>query len=163
MRPLFAVAGWIAAAVVAIGIGIAGVQAIGEQITAGTGGDVLSAEEASRLLAAEGGPLPSAASPSAAPPTPTASPSAPPPSATPVQPANVGSFSVAGGTVTAGCLPGGAYLISWTPAQGYTVKQYRRGPDAEYAEVRFQSGGSGKGGGDSRVRITCVGNVPVQR
>ena len=150
MRPLFAVAGWIAAAAAAIGIGLAGVQTIGNGITAGTGGDVLTAEEAARELAAA--PPPSSA-PSA---TLSATPSSPPPD----QPVNVQAFGGPGGTVVAGCLPAGAYLVNWTAAQGYRVKEERRGP-GEYAEVRFDSGsGKGKGNGESRIRVRCVGSVP---
>ena len=154
MRSLFAVAGWIAAAVAAIGIGLAGVQTIGNGITAGTGGNVLTAEEAARELAAAP-PVPSA--------TPSSSPSVVPPAAspTPDQPVNVRPFAGTGGIVTAGCLPAGAYLVNWSSAQGYNVKEYRRGP-GEYAEVRFESGSSrGKGNGESRVRIRCTANVPT--
>jgi hypothetical protein len=150
MRPLFAVAGWIAAAVAAIGIGLAGVQAIGNGITAGTGGDVLTAEEAARELAA-------------APPVPSSTPSSSPSvgSPTPDQPVNVQAFAGTGGTVTAGCLPAGAFLVNWSSAQGYGVKEYRRGP-GEYAEVRFESGSrKGRGNGESRVRIRCTASVPT--
>jgi hypothetical protein len=150
MRSLFAVAGWIAAAAAAIGIGLAGVQTIGNGITAGTGGNVLTAEEAARELAAAPSVIPSStsASPSVASPTPD-------------QPVNVRPFAGTGGTVTAGCLPGGAYLVNWSSAQGYNVKEYRRGP-GEYAEVRFGSGShKGKGNGESRVRIRCMANVPT--
>jgi hypothetical protein len=145
MRPLLAAAGWIAAALAAIGIGLAGVQAIGNGITAGTGGDVLTAEEAARELAAA--------------PPPVTSPSPSSASPTPDQPLNVRAFAGTGGTVTAGCLPAGAYLVNWSSAQGYRVEEYRRGP-GEYAEVRFESD-SRKGNGESRVRIRCAAGVPA--
>lgn len=154
MRSLLAVAGWIAAAVAAIGIGLAGVQTIGNGITAGTGGNVLTAEEAARELAAAP-PVPSA--------IPSSSPSVGSPAVSPApdQPVNVRPFAGTGGTVTAGCLPAGAYLVNWSSAQGYNVKEYRRGP-GEYAEVRFESGSHrGKGNGESRVRIRCTANVPT--
>jgi hypothetical protein len=164
MRSLFVVLGWVAAAAAAIGIGLAGVQAIGTGITAGTGGDVLTAEQAARELAAAG-PLPSG-SPS---PGPTAGPSDSAPatvsasaSATP-EPVNVRVFGGTAGTVQAGCLPNGPKLVSASPAQGYSIKETRPGP-GEYAEVRFDrnGGNSGKGNGESRVRIRCgADGVPV--
>jgi hypothetical protein len=74
-----------------------------------------------------------------------------------------------GGTVVADCRPGGAYLVSWSPAPGYEVGTVSRGP-ALVAQVIFNSaansvtmmvscstgmptatstiGGSGSGGGD---------------
>jgi hypothetical protein len=52
-------------------------------------------------------------------------------------------------------------LISWWPAQGYSIDRVDPGP-GEYAEVRFSSGSkSGKGNGEVRVRVRCVGAVPV--
>ena len=159
MRPLLAAAGWIAAAVAAIGIGLAGVQTIGAGITDDTGNDVLSAEQAARELAAAGPqPTTRSAEPTVPPASPPASPSASPAPSEGTERV----FSGTGGTVRVRCLPGGAELISWSPAQGYGVKEYRQGP-AEYAEVRFEraGGGKGKGSGDSRVRITCVGGSPV--
>jgi hypothetical protein len=157
MRPLLVVAGWIAAAAAAIGIGLAGVHTIGTGITAGTGGDVLTAEEAARELAAAqplpSQPLPSRSTPSPSQPTPS------PSRSVPDGPANVRVFAGPGGSVRAGCLPAGAVLVTWSPAQGYSVKEYRQGP-GEYAEVRFDRG-SGRGSGDSRVRIRCVAGSPV--
>jgi hypothetical protein len=155
MRLLFAVAGWVAAAGAATLIGLAGVQVIGNGITAGTGGDVLTAEQAARELAAAE-PLSSAPAP-----TPSSTPS--PSSAAPTAegPANVRVFGGPGGTVRAGCLRGGAVLVTWSPAQGYSVEEYRVGP-GEYAEVRFDRGSSsGKGNGESRVRVRCVGGAPT--
>jgi hypothetical protein len=155
MRPLLAVAGWVAAAMAATAIGLAGVQTIGNGITDGAGNDVLSAEQAARDLAAA--PPPSGSSrPEAPPSAPSGTPSTEPSSA----PTNERVFSGDGGTVRAACVPGGAKLISYSPADGYSVKEARTGP-AEHAEVRFDRGSSGKGNGESRVRITCVGGVPV--
>jgi hypothetical protein len=155
MRLLVVVAGWVAAAGAAILIGLAGVQVIGNGITAGTGGDVLTAEQAARELAAA---EPAPSSPASTPPS-----TPPPSSAAPTveAPANVRAFGGQGGTVRAGCLPGGAVLVNWSPAQGYSVEEYRAGP-GEYAEVRFDRGSnSGKGDGESRVRVRCVGGVPT--
>jgi hypothetical protein len=161
MRSLFAVVGWVAAAVAAIGIGLTGVRAIGNGITAETGGGVLTAEQAERELAAAP-PLPSASprSPSTGP-SGSASPSGDA-SAVP-EVANVRVFGNAVGSVQAGCLPAGAKIVSSSAAIGYSIKESRLGP-GEYAEVRFDrnGGNSGKGNGQVRVRIRCgTDDVPV--
>jgi hypothetical protein len=43
-----------------------------------------------------------------------------------------------GGDVVASCQPAGAYLISWSPLQGYEVSFVARGPAAT-ARVTFES------------------------
>jgi hypothetical protein len=148
------VVGWLAAAAAAIGTGVAGVQVIGGGITTGTGGDVLTAAEAADELARAGTP--------SAPP-PVVSPSAPSSSAPPsTVPTNRRTLAGQAGSVIAECTPAGAVLVSWTPAQGYAVERVERGP-GEYGEIRFSSGrgSSGKGNGEIRVRVRCVGGVPV--
>ena len=156
---LLIVAGWLAAAAAAIGTGLAGVQVIGGGITTGSGGDVLTSAEAADQLARAGPPpaAPSTASPSA-----TQS-GATPPGPTPTGPTNLRTLPGPAGFVIAGCTPAGAVLISWTPAQGYSIERADPGPGSEYAEVRFRSGGgrSGKGNGEVRVRVRCMGGVPV--
>src|SRR5689334_24558233 len=47
-------------------------------------------------------------------------------------------YSSTGGTVVARCSGGNAYLVSWSPAQGYEVGRVRRGP-APTATVGFRS------------------------
>jgi hypothetical protein len=63
-------------------------------------------------------------------------PSVPPPSPAP-QPTTTVLTSV-GGTVVAGCQSAGAYLFSWSPAQGYEVSNVIRGPAAT-TKVTFTS------------------------
>jgi hypothetical protein len=63
-------------------------------------------------------------------PRPSASRPAPAP-----QPASTVLTSV-GGTVVAGCQPAGAYLVTWSPAQGYQATRVVRGPAAT-AKVAF--------------------------
>ncbi len=147
------VAGWLAAAVAAIGTGVAGVQVIGGGITDGSGGDVLTAAEAADQLGRAGTPSPA---PPVVPPPVTTSSSAP------TNPTNRRTLAGPAGSVIAECTPAGAVLVSWTPAQGYGVERFERGP-GEYAEIRFSSGrdSSGKGNGEVRVRVRCVGGVPV--
>jgi hypothetical protein len=60
----------------------------------------------------------------------------------------------AGGSVLAGCAGADAYLISWSPQQGYAAADVVRGP-APTARVVFLAGGAGV-----RLTVTCAGSVP---
>lgn len=79
----------------------------------------------------------------------------PTPTFTP-DPTQVGTLlSSQAGSVVAACEPAGAYLLTWSPAQGYAVEQFVRGP-AAVASVVFDT--------DSRavtMRISCQGGTPV--
>jgi hypothetical protein len=55
-----------------------------------------------------------------------------------------------GGTVVARCSAGGAYLKSWSPAQGFMVDSFARGPAAA-AHVTFESSGR-----SITMRISCL-------
>ena len=70
----------------------------------------------------------------------SAPPSVPPPAPSPApspQPSDAVLTSI-GGTVVAGCQAAGAYLVSWSPAQGYEVTKVIRGPAAT-TKVTFTS------------------------
>ncbi len=157
-RPLMVGAGWAAAAVVATAIGLAGIRLVGESLTSTPGG-VLSQQQVDRALA-EASDSPSASpaeSPSASP-----SPSDTPTTASPTTTTATGpapaqrSFAVRGGTAVAVCSGSQAYLVSWSPAQGYRVERTRQGPDRE-VEVRFDSG---HGHGHSEIKIRCANGIP---
>ena len=60
-----------------------------------------------------------------------------------------------GGSVLAGCAGPAAYLISWSPQQGYAADDVVRGPAAE-ARVVFLAGSAGV-----RLTVTCAGGVPT--
>jgi hypothetical protein len=97
-------------------------------------------------------------SPSAAPGTGTSS-QAPPDSASGTV------LTSKGGDVVASCLAAGAYLDSWSPAQGYLVADVTRGP-AQTAGVTFEAGDdSGEDSGEGAVIMTvsCSGGVPSAR
>ena len=76
--------------------------------------------------------------------TPAANPAAPAPSATTAAPRPAASppagtvLTSPGGTVLAECRPAGAYLVSWSPVQGYEATDVTRGP-ATTAGVVFES------------------------
>jgi hypothetical protein len=91
---------------------------------------------------------PLAPRPKKSPPTPSVPPSPPAP-----QPATT-DLTSAGGSVVAGCQPAGAYLVSWSPAQGYEASWVIRGPAAT-AKVTFA--GSRK---LVTMAISCSGGVP---
>ncbi|WP_424535256.1 hypothetical protein ACOZ38_34665 [Sphaerisporangium viridialbum] len=64
-------------------------------------------------------------------------------------------FSARGGAVVARCAGGLVTLRSWTPAQGYEVKDAERGP-RDKVRVRFE-------GGDARteIEIHCSADHPI--
>jgi hypothetical protein len=63
-------------------------------------------------------------------------------------------FTSRGGTVAARCDGDQAYLVYWTPAQGYHTDDINRGP-ARMASVTFEGRGP-----EVRIVITCAGSVP---
>jgi hypothetical protein len=72
-------------------------------------------------------------------PTPSAAPAASRTVASPRPPATAGTVLMSqGGTVLAECRPAGAYLVSWSPTQGYEAADVTRGPAAT-ARVVFGS------------------------
>jgi hypothetical protein len=87
-------------------------------------------------------------------PPPPATPPAPAPSP-PAPPAATTVLTSAGGTLVARCQPAGAYLVSWSPQQGYEVSGVSRGPAAS-AKVTFE--GSSK---LVTMVVSCRGGVPA--
>jgi serine/threonine-protein kinase len=61
----------------------------------------------------------------------------------------------AGGTVLAQCRTQGAYLVSWSPSQGYEAGQVLRGP-ATTAQVTFESVA-----GSVTMVVSCPAGVPT--
>jgi hypothetical protein len=59
-----------------------------------------------------------------------------------------------GGNVVASCQAAGAYLISWSPQQGYETGDVRRGPAAQ-ASVTFESAAN-----SVVMRVTCQDGAP---
>jgi hypothetical protein len=101
-------------------------------------------------------PLETGAEPSA---RPTASWPATAPSALPTvgivsMPAST-ALTSQGGTVVADCQPPGAYLVSWSPAQGYEAGKVDRGP-AAVAQVTFDSAAN-----SVTMVVSCSSGVPT--
>lgn len=65
------------------------------------------------------------------------------------------TLTSSGGSVIAVCTSAGAYLSSWSPAQGYQVAEVRRGP-AAVARVEFQAGTT-----ETELAAVCHAGVPV--
>lgn len=61
------------------------------------------------------------------------------------------------GSVMAECLPAGAYLLYWSPNQGFQADEVHRGP-APFASVIFRGAGNSVG-----VHVSCRAGTPVER
>jgi hypothetical protein len=61
------------------------------------------------------------------------------------------------GSVTAACQPGGAYLLYWSPDQGYQADDVIRGP-AALARVIFE-----RPGNEVVMQVSCKSGSPVAR
>ena len=146
-RFLAGVGAWLLGACAATGGSLLAVSALGQGI-APAPSQQLTEIAVSRALASEAveaTPAPSAPQPvvstSATPLVPhvkkhSAAPSVPPAAPAP-QPTDTALTSI-GGTVMADCQAAGAYLASWSPAQGYAATRVIRGPAAT-AKVTFAS------------------------
>lgn len=139
MRPWKAGLGWLVAAVVATLVGLGGIRLVGDSLT-GTPGGVLSEDDVERALATPPSGGPSGSGPAAT--TPSGGPQR--------------SFTVTGGSAIARCLDGDrAYLVSWSPAQGYQVTEHDQGPDDD-VDVRFAGPD-----GFFEISVTCRGGTPA--
>jgi hypothetical protein len=139
-RGLFVVGGWLLAAAIAAGVGVLAVSLLSSSF-AGTRVRLLDQQTVARDLAKATG---SAHPPSSARPSPRApSPSVPASSTPGRSPAShpvSRSFASPGGAVVARCTATNAYLVSWTPGQGFETDEHVRGP-AKTAYVSFDSDG----------------------
>jgi hypothetical protein len=140
------VAGWLAAAVLSTGVTLAAVSSIGTGIFGSSAGP-LDRQEINEALAT---------------PEPTGSPTEPEPTGSPTEPeptdpvAEPSVITSAGGTVVARCAAGGLVeLLSWSPAQGFSVDNAEHGPARE-VDVEFESEDD-----DVEMKIQCVDGVPV--
>ncbi len=154
-RVLLGIGAWLVGVGAATGGSLAAVSLIGQSI-AGTPTQQLTVSAVNHALASGGRDTEPS---SAASPTPAAGRrgAAAAPSSSPrgaVAPAGT-LLSAAGGTVLASCTPAGAYLISWSPQQGYQAEDVIRGP-APVARVFFTAGQQGE-----RMLVTCQAGVPV--
>jgi hypothetical protein len=145
-RTVTGVLAWLGAVVVATGVGLAAVNAIGVGLV-GADQRVLSASDVQSRLAAAGAP-------SAVPvpvPVPTTEPTAGP-SPAPSPSASPKAFPTDGGTVVARCVDGRADIITASPAQGWRIHDEA---EQDRGRVRFEAGGD-----RIELRLSCAGDEP---
>jgi hypothetical protein len=159
---------WIVGAVIAAGVGLLALSLIGDGLSTTTGRPLTPdavAREASAVPAPptlsessppQVAPLASASSPGG---TPSKIPAATEPAAPPAPATRPTDrvLTTSGGTAIVRCTGSLAYLVSWSPNQGYGFDNVERGP-GDRVRVRFRSD-------DNKVdlRATCVGGVPEPR
>lgn len=151
-RPLVAgVVGWVAGAAASVTVGLLALSQVGANLSLDGGNRVVPVE-----------PLAQVASPQTPAPPPAGT------SSTPVPPSSraTGTSSPTatdrpaqrldspGGYVVAQCRSGGAYLVYWSPAQGYHVDGVVRGPAAT-VKVTFEGRGR-----EVRMIVTCGPDGP---
>lgn len=129
---------WSAAAVLGVGAGMAAISAVGTGITE-RGVKPMTPDEVAAALAVPAtppGPSP-AAEPSSAPPRDKPRP-APTVTVTRQVTAAITNLASEAGDIVARCDGGAAFLVSWTPAQNFSVGASNRTPPGAVF-VRFQS------------------------
>lgn len=149
-RVLASVAAWLVGAAASIGIGLLALSLIGNGLTDGaiqplTEEAVAKAISTRPTVTATGVPAGSAG-----------------PTATPTTGHDSEHLlSSVGGTAVARCTDGSAYLVSWSPAQGYRTGKVVRGAAVEVLVV-FENE---SGGTERKVMLfaSCVDGVPQAR
>jgi serine/threonine-protein kinase len=170
-RILFGVAAWLLGAATATAGSLLAISLLGQGITADPG-QLLTQDAVTRALAteaAEASPPPvtapssQLASPSASvtpAATVTPTPHTPDPAVPAAPVASEGTvLTSAGGEVVASCQPAGAYLISWSPRQGYEVNGVTRGP-AVTARVTFSTVTVSPSASEVTMVVSCSAGVP---
>jgi hypothetical protein len=131
---------------VAVGVGVLALSLIDSGLASGAGQPLPAAVVQPRMAA------PTSSSPvETGPARPPSTRAAPAPSATAGPPRQLLS---SGGTVIASCTSTEAYLVSWSPAQGYQVDRVHRGPaPTVYVSFRART---------QRVilAVRCVSGIP---
>jgi hypothetical protein len=154
-RILFGFAAWLLGAATATAGSLLAISLLGQGIT-GNSGQLLTQDAVTRALASEAAEAPPSAAardtdvPAASATAQTAPAASATPTATDVPAPGQGAdttsspsgdgtvLTSAGGEVVASCQAAGAYLISWSPLQGYEADDVNRGPAAA-ARVTFAS------------------------
>jgi len=138
--------GWLSATLIATAVGLGAVSLLSEGLTSDAM-TPLSSDAVAKALASAG--------PGA--PTPTSGPSPGTPSAT-TGPSR--SLSSPGGTVIARCEGDLAYLMSWSPAQGWSVDEQHRGP-ASSTMIQFEGDTDRNDDLEVTLTVTCRSGSPV--
>jgi hypothetical protein len=181
-RILFGVAAWLLGAATATAGSLLAISLLGQGIT-GDPGQLLTQDAVTRALASEAADAsppvtapsrqltsPSASASASATPAATgtstshaADPATAPATAPAPGAADGGTvLTSAGGEVVASCQPAGAYLISWSPRQGYEVDGVIRGP-AVTARVTFSPVTVSPTAREVTMAVSCSAGVPRVR
>jgi hypothetical protein len=160
-QPLLVIAGWLGAAVLAMFVGLAATNVIGNGLTT-SAGEPVSQAEVDQLLAVAPPTAPSSATPStddrsSAGPS-SAGPSSAGPSSIP-GPAARTTFPTRGGTITAECVGARVHVLTMTPIQGYSVHDRIASELQSSVEAEFRSDSDNH----DRVKVDlhCVSGKPV--
>jgi hypothetical protein len=140
---LIIAAGWLAAAVLAVLVGLVAISVIGDGLTGSAGRPLAESDVARELAAAD--PLPSE-------PAPSSPPSSSVPSASAAPSAESRSFSTRAGIFVATCAGGSPLILSMSPAPGF--RNHEQG--VREGEFRGESDNHNR----VKVRVTCVGDTP---
>lgn len=166
MQSRIVIAGWVAAAIVAVAAGITAVLLVQGGSLTGPGEPMSDADVAAELQRAqdggeevdEGEEGESEESPTESEEPPAELPSGQltevPDDADAQEDDGSALFSEDGGTVLARCHDGGAELVWWVAAQGFWVDDVDSGPDDD-VEVEFESGGQ-----EVEYTVTCADGQP---
>ena len=146
-RRLIITAGWLAAAILAVLVGLVAISVIGDGITSPITRP-MSQSDVERELAAQ----PTASRSASPSPSPS---SAPSPSTSASAPR---SFPTAGGTVVARCVDGAALIVSMSPAQGFEMHEHDGGPQDDGAEGEFR--GIVDDHDRVKIEVTCGSGAP---
>ena len=171
-RILFGVVAWLLGAATATAGSLLAISLLGQGIT-GSSGQLLTQDAVNRALgseAAEASPSDSPTATAAARPSRAAASPPPPATTTPATPAPSPAAAAAttappqsgqgtvltspGGEVVAACQAADAYLISWSPLQGYEIAGVIRGP-AAVTRVTFDSDTN-----QVTMAVSCSAGVP---
>ena len=156
-RVVLAAGAWLLGVAAATGGSLAAVSLIGQSLAAPPTQQLTVSAVNHALASGNRDPEPShAARPSPAPhrqPTAAATPAASPSASATSSEGTL--LTSAGGSVLAGCAGPDAYLISWSPQQGYAAGDVVRGPVGLARVVFFWPGGAGVS-----LTVTCAGSVP---
>lgn len=140
-RRLIVTAGWLAAAVLAVLVGLLAVNVIGDGLTSGAA-RTMSEQEVARALEDPTGTPPASAGVGSNP---------------AVTGGAVRTFTTPAGTVVGRCAGGRPEVVSMSPAQGYSVHDRDTGPQSDDADGEFRSAG---GGARVEFEIVCAAGVP---
>ncbi|HSS89306.1 MAG TPA: hypothetical protein VLL69_08310 [Streptosporangiaceae bacterium] len=159
-RIIIGICAWLLGVVVATGGGLLVVARLGDVLAASPG--QLASEAVERpapilsvRLGVAATPVTRRRVPPPSSPPATAPPSSPPATAPPSPQSAPGSvLTSSGGSVVAGCAAGGAYLLSWSPQQGYQASGVVRGP-ATTTQVTF-----GSSQRSVTMLVSCSNGVP---